>query len=76
LLSGGVYKPEDVKEKSDVKLIFISTGSKERPVEVKAAVETLNEVGIKAVSYVSPDTAHEFLTWRRSLYQMAPLLFK
>lgn len=76
LLSGGVYKPEDIKDKSDVKSIFISTGSKERPVEVKAAVDALNEAGIKAVAYVSPDTAHEFLTWRRSLYQMAPLLFK
>ncbi|KPM48714.1 alpha/beta hydrolase-fold protein [Jiulongibacter sediminis] len=76
LLSGGVYKPEDIKTKSDVKSIFISTGSKERPVEVKAAVDALNEAGIKAIAYVSPDTAHEFLTWRRSLYQMAPLLFK
>jgi hypothetical protein len=28
------------------------------------------------VSYVSENTAHEFLTWRRSLYQLAPLLFK
>jgi len=26
-------------------------------------------------AYVSPDTAHEFLTWRRSFYQFAPLLF-
>ena len=75
LLSGGVYKPEDIQDKADVKLIFISTGSKERPVEVKAAVDKLNEAGIKAAAYVSPDTAHEFLTWRRSLYQMAPLLF-
>jgi len=25
---------------------------------------------------VSPDTAHEWLTWRRSLLQFAPLLFK
>jgi len=25
---------------------------------------------------VSPGTAHEFLTWRRALKEMAPLLFK
>jgi hypothetical protein len=28
------------------------------------------------VFYVSPDTAHEFQSWRRSLYQLAPLLFR
>jgi len=31
LLSGGTYKPEDIKDKSKVKLIFLSCGSKERP---------------------------------------------
>ena len=32
--------------------------------------------GINAHSYVSEGTAHEFLTWRRSLREMAPRLFK
>src|SRR5262245_37227595 len=27
-------------------------------------------------AYVSPETAHEFLTWRRSLHEFAPLLFQ
>lgn len=76
LLSGGTYKPEDIKDKSKVKLIFISCGSKERPDGVKSAVSALKEAGFNAVSYVSEGTAHEFLTWRRSLYQLAPLLFK
>ena len=31
---------------------------------------------MKAVGYISPNTGHEFLTWRRSLKEMAPLLFK
>jgi enterochelin esterase family protein len=31
---------------------------------------------VKGVFYESPDTAHEWLTWRRSLYQFAPLLFR
>jgi enterochelin esterase-like enzyme len=26
--------------------------------------------------YVSPETAHEWLTWRRSLREFAPLLFR
>lgn len=27
-------------------------------------------------SYVSPGTAHEWQTWRRSLYQFLPLIFR
>lgn len=76
LLSGGTYAPEDIKDKSKVKLIFLSCGSKENPDGVKNAAEALRKAGFNAVDYVSPNTAHEFLTWRRSLYQLAPLLFK
>lgn len=75
LLSGGIYAPTDIKDKTKVKLIFISCGSKERPDGVKKAVESLKEAGYNAVSYVSDKTGHEFQTWRRSLYEMAPLLF-
>ena len=76
LLSGGTYVPADIKDRSKVKLIFLSCGSKERPEGVKSAAIALKDAGFNAVSYVSEKTAHEFLTWRRSLYQMAPLLFK
>ena len=76
LLSGGTYAPADIKDKSKVKLIFLSCGSKERPDGVKNAVVALKEAGINAVSYISEKTAHEFLTWRRSLRELAPLLFK
>lgn len=76
LLSGGTYKPEDIKDKSKVKLIFLSCGSKERPDGVKTAAADLKAAGFNAVSYVSEGTAHEFQTWRRSLYELAPLLFK
>lgn len=76
LLSGGVYKAEEIKDKSKVKLIFTSCGSKENPDGVKKSVEDLKAAGFNAVSYVSENTAHEFLTWRRSLLELAPLLFK
>jgi enterochelin esterase-like enzyme len=76
LLSGGVYKSEDIKDKSKVKLIFLSCGSKERPDAVKSAAATLKEAGFNSVSYISEGTAHEFQTWRRSLHELAPLLFK
>jgi enterochelin esterase-like enzyme len=76
LLSGGTYKPEEIKDNSKVKLIFISCGSRENPDAVKKAVVDLNAAGINAISFVSEKTAHEFLTWRRSLRELAPLLFK
>jgi enterochelin esterase-like enzyme len=76
LLSGGTYAPADIKDKSKVKLIFLSCGSKERPDGVKNAAVALKDAGFNAVSYVSEGTAHEFQTWRRSLYQLAPRLFK
>jgi hypothetical protein len=76
LLSGGVYAPEDIRDKSQVKLIFLSCGSKERPEGILKATDELKNAGFNAVGYVSENTAHEFLTWRRSLYRLAPLLFK
>lgn len=76
LLSGGTYTPAEIKDKSQVKLIFLSCGSRENPDRVKSATDALNAAGIKAVSFISENTAHEFLTWRRSLHEFAPLLFK
>ena len=59
-----------------VKLIFQSSGSRERPENVRANHDQLKAAGINSVVYVSPDTAHEWQTWRRSLHEFAPLLFK
>ena len=77
LLSGGTYNSTELAEhKSHLKLVFMSCGSKESPAGVKNAADELNQAGFKAVSYVSEGTAHEFQTWRRSLHEMAPLLFQ
>ena len=76
LLSGGTYEPADIKDKKQVKLIFESCGSKERPDGIRSSVENLKAAGFNAHGFISEGTAHEFLTWRRSLYQMAQLLFK
>ena len=76
LLSGGQYEPSDIKDKDQVRLIFQSCGSKERPDGIKKSTEALKAAGFNAVGYISEGTAHEFLTWRRSLYEMAQLLFK
>lgn len=75
LLSGGIYTPDDLKGVKP-RLIFTSCGSKENPERVRQSVDELKAAGFNAVSYVSDNTAHEFLTWRRSLKEMAPLLFR
>ena len=76
LFSGGVYSPDDIKDHENLKLVFLSCGSKERPEAVRNAASDLNKAGYNAVSYISEGTAHEFHTWRRSLHQLAQLLFK
>ncbi|MCF0199207.1 MAG: endo-1,4-beta-xylanase [Bacteroidaceae bacterium] len=76
LFSGGVYQPQELQGMKAPKLMFISCGSKENPDGVTKAAEALKAAGFNAVSYVSEGTAHEFLTWRRSLKEIAPLLFK
>lgn len=75
LLSGGIYKPEEINDKSKVKLIFMSCGSFENADGVTKAADTLRRAGFNVVSYISPNTRHEFQTWRRSLFVMAPMLF-
>ena len=54
----------------------MSCGSKENPAGVRSAADALYQAGFKAVSFVSDGTAHEFLTWRRSLHELAPMLFQ
>jgi len=78
LLSGGNYNPTELQGKTKPKHIFISYGSKEaNGANALPKVEAdLKAAGYNVTTYVSPATAHEFQTWRRSLYEMAPLLFK
>jgi len=80
LFSGGVITPGDVENTpgfmEKVKVVFASCGSRENPGNINANHEALDKIGLKNTAYVSPDTAHEFLTWRRSLREFAPLVFQ
>ena len=81
VFSGGSIALADVADvaafKRSVKLVFVSYGSKEGgAVTAKPNVEALQQAGIKSLFYVSPETAHEWQSWRRSLYQFAPMLFQ
>ena len=80
LFSGGNIALSEVKDpaafKKQVKAVFFGNGQLENSAPSKAAAEELKKAGINAYFYESPRTAHEFLTWRRCLYEFAPLLFK
>ena len=85
MFSGGTFNTEELKDAADFKktnkVLFMSAGGKETRMaegenSVGAAANNLKAIGINAHSYVSPGTAHEWQTWRRSLYQFAQLLFK
>ena len=84
LFSGGSIAVTNITDlaafKAKNKLVFVSYGSKElgnnRGGDPKATTEALKAAGINSHFYVSPDTAHEWQSWRRSLREFAPLLFK
>ena len=89
LFSGGSISTGDIADMADfkekVKLVFVSYGSREVGGgnrgggfggDPKANVDALKEAGVNAHYYVSPETAHEWQSWRRSLREIAPLLFK
>jgi enterochelin esterase family protein len=81
IFSGGSIASSDISDmaafKKKVKVVFVSYGSREKGSATgKANAEALQQAGIKSVFYESSNTAHEWLTWRRSLYQFASLLFQ
>ena len=86
IFSGGVFSKEEVAEakgfRENNKLVFISFGSRELQnrfggaADPRPITEELAASGMNAVFYVSPDTAHEWQSWRRALYQFAQRLFK
>ena len=86
IFSGGVFSKEEVDAtpgfRENNKLIFISFGSRELENRIGGAAdprpitEELGQTGMNTVFYVSPDTAHEWQSWRRALYNFAQKLFK
>ena len=85
MFSGGTFSVDDLKDAADFKktnkVLFMSAGGKETRMaegdgSVGKAAENLKALGFNAHSYVSPETAHEWQTWRRSLHEFAQLIFK
>jgi enterochelin esterase-like enzyme len=61
-----------------VHLLWLGAGTAEQPfaASVKAMHESFDKAGIKHVVFESHGTAHEWQTWRRSLHDFAPRLFR
>lgn len=87
MFSGGSISLEDVKTspafKEKTKLLFVSYGSRELDNrreglggDPKVNTENLKTSGMNTHFYISPLTAHEWQSWRRSLNEFAPLIFK
>jgi len=75
---GGVFADAASFNKR-VHLVWIGLGTAEPtpfPASIKAFRDSLDKGGIKYVYFESQGTAHEWLTWRRSLNDFAPRLFR
>lgn len=76
-LDGSFSNGNAVNQKLNV--FFLSMGTKEQapfPGSIGAFRTMLKKQGINHVFYESPETAHEWQTWRRSLKEYAQLLFR
>ena len=74
----GKFKDGEALNKQ-IKLFWLGLGTKEPnpfPGSVGAFKAMLEKQGFKYTYYESVGTAHEWLTWRRDLFQFAQLLFK
>src|ERR1035438_8832930 len=73
IFSGGNIGTNEITDldafKQQVKLVFVSYGSRENGAVGKASVAALKQAGVNSVFYESPLTAHEWLSWRRSLHE-------
>jgi enterochelin esterase-like enzyme len=72
--NGLFLKPAEFEKQ--VKVFYISMGSKEGARTGRSIHEDLDKAGVKHVYFEAPGTAHEFQTWRKSLYGFAQLLFQ
>jgi len=75
IYNGQMAVPAEFNKK--VKVLFMSCGSMENAAGLRTHQQQLAAAGIaNSYVYISPGTAHEWQTWRRSLYAFAPLLFR
>jgi enterochelin esterase family protein len=72
--NGLLSRPDEFAKQ--VKVFYVSMGSKEGAGTGRSIHEELEKAGVKHTYYEAPGTGHEFQTWRKSLHGFAQLLFK
>ncbi|HWL62050.1 MAG TPA: alpha/beta hydrolase-fold protein [Steroidobacteraceae bacterium] len=72
--NGLLKKPAEFAKQ--VKVFYVSMGSKEAASTGRAIHEELEKAGVKHTYLETPGTGHEFQTWRKSLHGFTQLLFK
>jgi enterochelin esterase-like enzyme len=76
--------PEQMKDAAAfnrrVPVFFLSAGTIGNDVQIHANLKKLHDLattaGVHAIFFESPQTQHEWQTWRRSLNAFAPLIFR
>ena len=70
---GGAFSDPEAFNKK-VHLLWLGAGTAEGRFldSIKTIHESLEKAGVKSVFVASKDTAHEWQTWRRALYDFAP----
>ena len=88
MFSGAIFNiaalPEQMNDVADfnrrVHVFFLSAGNVGSDVRIHTSLKDLADrataAGIHATFYESPNTQHEWQTWRRSLHEFAPRLFQ
>jgi len=75
---GGMFSDPAAFNKK-VRLLWVGVGSAEPEMfgaSIGGAVKSLKAAGVQLVYFESDGTAHEWQTWRRSLNDLAPRLFR
>jgi len=68
---------DPAKFNQQVKLLWLGAGTEEKDLHARVSdfAAALRRTGVRVVFFESPGTAHEWQTWRRDLFDLAPRLF-
>jgi len=73
---GGLFS-DPAKFNRRIQLLWLGAGTEEKELHarVRDLADTLRRSGVRVVFFESPGTAHEWQSWRRDLFDLAPRLF-
>ena len=74
---GGLFS-DPAKFNQRIQLLWLGAGTEEKELHarVRDLADALRRSGVRVVFFESPGTAHEWQSWRRDLFDLAPRLFR